>query len=128
IVPVRCQQSYSDGIPARHKAVAVVLDLVNPVRAGRRSVGSGWEARFDEAGGRRPAGTRQHDGCNIGRYLLRRISSSSPTMPIRSTVGTISPAQTPTNTLPASVERWPSAKITLRNGARIIGKTWLADD
>jgi hypothetical protein len=28
----------------------------------------------------------------------------------------------------AAVERWPSAKITLRNGARIIGKTWLADD
>jgi hypothetical protein len=28
----------------------------------------------------------------------------------------------------AAVERWPDAKITLRNGARIIEKTWPADD
>jgi hypothetical protein len=27
-----------------------VLDLVNPVRAGRSAVGWGWEAGFDEAG------------------------------------------------------------------------------
>jgi hypothetical protein len=26
------------------------------------------------------------------------------------------------------VKRWPGAKITLRNGARIIEKTWPADD
>jgi len=25
-------------------------------------------------------------------------------------------------------QRWPGAKITLRNGARIIDKTWPADD
>jgi hypothetical protein len=31
-------------------------------------------------------------------------------------------------TFAAAVQRWPSAKITLRNGARIIGKTRLADD
>jgi hypothetical protein len=31
-------------------------------------------------------------------------------------------------TFAAAVQRWPSAKITLRNGARIIEKTWLADD
>jgi hypothetical protein len=78
---------------------------VNPAVAARRALGLGWQAGSDEAGGRRPAGTRQHDGCNIGRYSLSRISSfdSCPTTPIRS-------------------------KITLRNGARIIGKTWLADD
>jgi len=28
----------------------------------------------------------------------------------------------------AAVKRWPGAKITLRNGARIIDKTWPADD
>jgi hypothetical protein len=28
----------------------------------------------------------------------------------------------------AAIERWPGAKITLRNGARIIEKTWPADD
>jgi len=31
-------------------------------------------------------------------------------------------------TFAAAVERWPCAKITLRNGARIIEKTWPADD
>ena len=31
-------------------------------------------------------------------------------------------------TFKAAVKRWPSAKITLRNGARIIEKTWPADD
>ena len=50
IVPVPRQQSYADGIPARHQAIAVMLDFVNPVRAARRSVGGGWEAGFDEAG------------------------------------------------------------------------------
>jgi hypothetical protein len=28
----------------------------------------------------------------------------------------------------AAVERWPTAKLTLRNGARIIERTWPADD
>jgi hypothetical protein len=30
-------------------------------------------------------------------------------------------------TFAAAVKRWPGAKITLRNGARIIEKTWPAD-
>ena len=40
----------ADGIAARHEAVAVVLDLINPVRAGRGLVGRGREAGFDELG------------------------------------------------------------------------------
>jgi len=45
------QQANEAGrVSARHEAVAVVLDLVDPVRAGRRSVGAGREAGFDEAG------------------------------------------------------------------------------
>jgi hypothetical protein len=31
-------------------------------------------------------------------------------------------------TFQAAVKRWPGAKITLCNGARIIEKTWPADD
>jgi hypothetical protein len=31
-------------------------------------------------------------------------------------------------TFAAAVTRWPWAKITLRNGARIIERTWPADD
>jgi hypothetical protein len=34
----------------------------------------------------------------------------------------------PRATFAAAVKRWPGAKITLRNGARIIEKTWPADD
>jgi hypothetical protein len=28
----------------------------------------------------------------------------------------------------SKIKRWPDAKLTLRNGARIIEKTWPADD
>jgi hypothetical protein len=31
-------------------------------------------------------------------------------------------------TFDAAVKRWPGAKLTLRNGARIIEKTWPADN
>jgi len=31
-------------------------------------------------------------------------------------------------TFAAAVKRWPGAKITLHNGARIIEKTWPTDD
>jgi hypothetical protein len=31
-------------------------------------------------------------------------------------------------TFEAAAKRWPGAKLTLRNGARIIEKTWPADD
>jgi hypothetical protein len=31
-------------------------------------------------------------------------------------------------TFAAAVKRWPGGKITLRNGARIIDKTWAAED
>jgi len=44
------KQADAGRVSARHEAVAVVLDLVDPVRAGRRSVGSGREAGLDEAG------------------------------------------------------------------------------
>ena len=52
-----------------------MLDLVNPVRAGRRSVGSGWEAGFDEAG---RAGTRQHGGLHRRSRPRIRVLYSRP--------------------------------------------------
>jgi hypothetical protein len=58
-MPVAGEQPHASGITARHQPVAVMLDFVNPVRAGRRSVGCRWEAGFDEAG-RQQTGTRQH--------------------------------------------------------------------
>ena len=52
------------GIASGHQPEAVVLDLVNPVGAGRRLVGWGREAGFNEArpvGGRAPTHTQdQH--------------------------------------------------------------------
>ena len=41
-------QPDADGIATGHEPEAVVLDFVNPIRAGRRLVGWGWEAGFDE--------------------------------------------------------------------------------
>ncbi len=41
------------GIVPDHEPVAIVLDFVNPVGAGRRLVGGGREAGFNEA---RPVG------------------------------------------------------------------------
>src|SRR5215469_2158466 len=58
-MPVAGEQPHASGVTARHQPVAVVLDFLNPVRAGRRSVGRGWEAGFDEAE-RRQTATRQH--------------------------------------------------------------------
>ena len=43
-------QPDADRIAAGHQPVAVVLDLVNPVGAGRRSVGGRREAGLDEGG------------------------------------------------------------------------------
>ena len=53
----------------RHEPVAVVLDLVNPVGAGRGLVGWGWEARLDEArpvGGQALAHTLDQHAANLG--------------------------------------------------------------
>jgi hypothetical protein len=41
-------QSPPFGIAPDHEPVAVVLDLVNPVGAGRRLVGGGWQTRLYE--------------------------------------------------------------------------------
>ena len=45
----REQQAHAGRVSACHEAVAVVLDLVDPVGAGRRLLGAGREAGFDEA-------------------------------------------------------------------------------
>jgi hypothetical protein len=43
-------QPDADGVAPGHEPVAVVLDLVNPVEAGRRAVGGGRQTRFNETG------------------------------------------------------------------------------
>src|SRR5262245_28547657 len=50
-VPSCVQEPDADGVAPRHQAIAVMFDFVNPVKAGRRSFGWGWEAGFDKAGG-----------------------------------------------------------------------------
>ena len=51
VVPIAGQQADAGWVSARHQAIAVMLDLVNPVRPGRSAVGWGWEAGFDKTGG-----------------------------------------------------------------------------
>lgn len=67
---------------------------------------------------------------------MSRISpeyGSCRTTPTASTVGTrhrlgVNDLLLARATFAAAVKRWPGAKLTLRNGARIIDKTWPADD
>ena len=61
------------GIAAGHETVAVVLDLVNPVGAGRRLVGGGWQAWLDEArpvGGKPFTHTLDQHAANLGSRSL----------------------------------------------------------
>ena len=65
---VACEAADTHAIPAHHQPVAVMLDLVNPERAGRWSGRLRRQARFDEAGGAarlrpwRPERKGQFDG------------------------------------------------------------------
>ena len=52
-------QPDAHGIAPGHQPEAVVLDFVNPVRAGRRLVGGGRQARLNEAD-RQGSQRRQH--------------------------------------------------------------------
>jgi hypothetical protein len=49
--PLRVKQADAQAIPAHHQPITVMLDFVNPDRAGRRSHRLRRQARFDEAGG-----------------------------------------------------------------------------
>jgi hypothetical protein len=60
------EQPHARGIAAGEHAVAVVLDLVNPLMTGRRLVGTGWEAGLDEA---RHWTQTQHSGQFVAREL-----------------------------------------------------------
>ena len=66
------------GIVPDHEPVAIVLDFVNPVGAGGRLVGTGWEAAFDEfgVGGKPPTHTLDQHAANLGSR--RRESSRCP--------------------------------------------------
>jgi hypothetical protein len=48
-VPVAGVEPHALGVAPRQDAEAVVLDLVQPICAGRRLLGWGWQARLDEA-------------------------------------------------------------------------------
>src|SRR5262245_17140883 len=65
------QQPHPCGVPADQHSEPVVLNLVDPARAGRRPLGLDWQARRDEAGGGR---AQHHTGGNIGGHSLSRIS------------------------------------------------------
>ncbi len=56
VVAVAGEQADAGRVAAGHQPIAIVLDLVNPVRAARRSFGGGRKAGLDEAGGQQHAG------------------------------------------------------------------------
>src|SRR5258706_15677083 len=56
VVAVAGEQADAGRVAAGHQPIAVVLDLVNPVRAARWSFGGGWEGGLGEAGGKQQAG------------------------------------------------------------------------
>ena len=56
VVALAGDQPDAHGVAPGHKPVAIVLDLVNPVGAGRRLLGWGREAGLDEA---RPVAARR---------------------------------------------------------------------
>ena len=58
------EQPDADGISSRHKPVAVVLDFVQPVSAGRRTVGCRRQARLDEV----------QNGRHSGGYIAPALS------------------------------------------------------
>ena len=62
VMPVAGEEPDADRVPARHEAVAVVLDLVDPVWAARRALGGKGQARLDEAAPRRRGRYAQHPG------------------------------------------------------------------
>jgi hypothetical protein len=49
IIPLTGNQPDAHGIAARHEAVAIMFDFVNPVSAGWGLVGGGRHAGFNEA-------------------------------------------------------------------------------
>ena len=51
VMAVAREAADARAIPAHHQPIAVVLDLVDPERAGRWPGHLRWQARFDEAGG-----------------------------------------------------------------------------
>ena len=51
VMAAACEASDARAIPAHHQPIAVVLDFVNPERAGRRSEHLRRQARFNGAGG-----------------------------------------------------------------------------
>jgi hypothetical protein len=69
VIAVLGDEPDAHGIAAGHQPEAVVLDLVNPIGAGRRLVGGGREAGFDEArpvGGQALTHTLDQHAANLG--------------------------------------------------------------
>jgi hypothetical protein len=101
----------------------------DPLRPGRR-----WTRPRDQSArtaltaqlikGGRTAMSRQRGpqlGGNIG--CPRLVESSGVRLPCPTTPLSINRWRPPSSPR-ARVKRWPNAKITLRNGARVIEKTW----
>ena len=48
VIAIACEQPNPDGITAGHQPIAVVLDLMHPVRPVRRLLARRWQAGLDK--------------------------------------------------------------------------------
>src|SRR5262245_56045822 len=64
------EQPHAAALATGHHPIPVVLDFVNPLRAGWRSLGGGWKARRYEASRK---GTLQH--AHLMRHDAGRVGS-----------------------------------------------------
>jgi hypothetical protein len=70
-------------VAAGHQPIAVVLDLVNPVGAGRGAVGWGGQAGFDEArsvGGKPLTHTLDQHAANLGGRGVESSRAPEPSI------------------------------------------------
>src|SRR5262245_42015382 len=70
-------QPDASSVPPDHHAEPVVLNLVDPAGAGRRTFGTGWQAGLDEAG---KSNTQHHTGGDSrGRMQCRSTTRQQRT-------------------------------------------------
>src|SRR5215831_12548878 len=124
-MPVAGEELDPGRVAPSHQSISVVLDLVDPAGSVGRLFGGRGKAGFDEAG------TRQHGAINSrgpGRVesdlSVNRVDIWDDTGDsIVEHVAGVDDFEVAEATYRAAVARWPAARITLRQGVRVVHDT-----
>ncbi len=118
VMPVPGQQPDADrhGIAPRHQPIAVVLDLMHPVRPDRRSLARGWQAGLDEAGERHATPFRH---TNSRPKLTGQAVRNSP----RSDTHALCTPALASSTVYCASSRHPDQNVAGRYSFQIINQT-----